>query len=185
LEREERQLAIKLLRRRDNILKAVHLFTERFLRMPLSESSIEPILKTLGHAAEVSRVYIFENKTRQDGTRITCQRYEWVTRGIKPQIDNANLKELPWLEAGFKRWMDTLGSHELILGHVSEFPQIERKVLTNQDIISILVAPIFVGKKWWGFIGFDDCWAAREWSPVEIEALKTAANVLGAAIERT
>ena len=49
LEREERKLAIKLLRRRDDILKAVHLFTERFLRMPLSESSIEPILETLGH----------------------------------------------------------------------------------------------------------------------------------------
>ena len=36
LEREERKLAIKLLRRRDDILKAVHLFTERFLRMPLT-----------------------------------------------------------------------------------------------------------------------------------------------------
>jgi PAS domain S-box-containing protein len=185
LEREERKLAIKLLRRRDDILKAVHLFTERFLRMPLSESSIEPILETLGHAAEVSRVYIFENKTRTDGTQVTCQRHEWVTPGIKPQIDNANLKELPWLEAGFKRWIDTLGSHKLIHGHVSDFPKVERTVLTNQDIISILVAPIFVGNKWWGFIGFDDCRAAREWSPVEIEALKTAANVLGAAIQRT
>ena len=50
LEREERRLAVKLLRRRDEILKAVHLFTERFLRMPLTESSIEPILETLGHA---------------------------------------------------------------------------------------------------------------------------------------
>ena len=40
-------------------------------------------------------------------------------------------------------------------------------------------------KSWWGIIGFDDCLSAREWSPVEIEALKTAANVLGAAIQRT
>ena len=185
LEREERKLAIKLLRRRDNILKAVHLFTERFLRMPLTESSIEPILETLGHAAEVSRVYIFENNTRKDGIRITSQRYEWATPGIRPQIDNANLEELPWLEAGFERWMDTLGRHELIHGHVSDFPEAERKVLTSQDITSIIVAPIFVGNKWWGFIGFDDCRTAREWSPVEIEALKTAANVLGAAIQRT
>ena len=30
LEKEERELALKLLRRRDNILKAVYLFTERF-----------------------------------------------------------------------------------------------------------------------------------------------------------
>ena len=49
LEREQRQLALKLLRRRDNILKAVYLFTERFLRMPLAESKIEPILEELRH----------------------------------------------------------------------------------------------------------------------------------------
>ena len=184
LEREERKLAIKLLRRRDNILKAVQLFTERFLRMPLTESSIEPILETLGHATEVSRVYIFENATRQDGTLVTSQRYEWVAPGIKPQIDNPDLQELPWQEAGFKRWVDTLGRNGLIYGHVSDFPNDERKILSAQEIISVMAAPIFVGNQWWGFIGFDDCHIAREWSPVEIEALKTAANVIGAATQR-
>jgi PAS domain S-box-containing protein len=184
LEREERNLAIKLLRRRDEILKAVHLFTERFLRMPLTESSIEPILETLGHAAEVSRMYIFENHTRPDGTRITSHRYEWVALGVVSQLKNPELQELPWVEAGFKRWADTLSRRELIYGHVSEFPESERSILTEQDIISVMVAPIFVGDRWWGFIGFDDCRTAREWSPVEIEALKTAANVLGAAIQR-
>jgi PAS domain S-box-containing protein len=185
LEREERKLAIKLLRRRDEILKAVHLFSERFLRMPLTESSIEPILETLGHATEVSRVYVFGNRTRKDGTLVTSQRHEWVAAGIKPQLDNSNLQELPLLEAGFGRWVETLGSNELIYGHVMEFPEPEKKVLSAQDIISIMVAPIFVGHDWWGFIGFDDCRTAREWSPIEIEALKTAANVLGAAIQRT
>lgn len=185
LEREERKLAIKLLRRRDDILKAVHLFSERFLRMPLTESSIEPILETLGHAAEVSRVYIFENRTRKDGTLATSRRFEWVAPGIKPQLDKNNLQELPWLEAGFGRWVKTLGNHKLIYGHVSKFPEPEKKFLSGQDIISIMIAPIFVGNDWWGFIGLDDCRSAREWSPVEIEALKTAANVLGAAIQRT
>ena len=185
LEHEERKLAIKLLRRRDDILKAVHLFSERFLRMPLTESSIEPILKTLGHATEVSRVYIFENRSRKDGTLVTSQRHEWVAPGIKSQFDNGNLQEVPWLEAEFKRWVKTLESHELIYGHVNEFPEPEKKLLSTQNIISIIVAPIFVGDDWWGIIGFDDCLLAREWSPVEIEALKTAANVLGAAIQRT
>ena len=184
LEREERKLAIKLLRRRDDILRAVHLFTERFLRMPLTQSSIEPILEKLGHAAEVSRVYIFENKARPDGTLVTSQRYEWVAPGIAPQLSNPNLQAVPWLEAGFKRWVETLSRHELIYGHVSQFPQTEREFLSPQNIISIVIAPIFVGKIWWGFIGFDDCSTGREWSPVEIEALKTSANVLGAAIQR-
>ena len=185
LEREERKLAIKLLRRRDDILKAVHLFSERFLRMPLTESSIEPILETLGHAAEVSRVYIFENITRSDGALATSQRFEWVAPGIAPQMDNRNLQEMPWMESGFSRWVKTLRNHELIYGHVMDFPEPEKTFLSDQNIVSILVAPIFVGNDWWGFIGLDDCLTAREWSQIEIEALKTAANVLGAAIQRT
>ena len=184
LELEQRKLAIRLLRRRDNILKAVYLFTERFLRTELTESSIEPILEQLGHAAEVSRVYIFENNAQDDGTLVTSQRYEWVVAGIDPQIDNPDLHEFPFVEAGFARWVETLCKGEIIYGNVEDFPDAERTLLSDQNIISLMVAPIMVGDDWWGFIGFDDCQARREWAPVEIEALMTAANIIGAAIQR-
>ena len=184
LEREQRRLALKLLRRRDNILKAVYLFTERFLRMPLAESKIEPILEELGYAAEVSRVYIFENHQKEDGTQVTTQQSEWASPGTAPEIANPDLIEMPWVEAGFERWMQTLSRRELIHGNVEDLPESERSLLAAQSIVSIMVAPIFVGDSWWGFIGFDDCRSRREWAPVEIEALKTAANIIGAAIQR-
>jgi len=184
LEKEERELALKLLRRRDNILKAVYLFTERFLRMGLNESSIESILEELGHADEVSRVYVFENHILADETLVTSQRYEWVSPGIDRQIGNPVLQEMPWIETGFERWVETLGKGEIIYGNVENFPKAEKTILSAQAIISIMVAPIMVGEDWWGFIGFDDCRARREWSPVEIEAIKTAANIIGAAIQR-
>ncbi|MDY0387952.1 MAG: histidine kinase dimerization/phosphoacceptor domain -containing protein [Methanolobus sp.] len=38
--------------------------------------------------------------------------------------------------------------------------------------------------KWWGFIGFDDCTNEREWFVVEKDALKAAADAIGAAIQR-
>ena len=47
-----------------------------------------------------------------------------------------------------------------------------------------MTVPIFVGGDWWGFIGFDDCVAEREWSPAKTDALRTAASLIGAAIER-
>jgi len=184
LEREQRRLALKLLRRRDNILKAVYLFTERFLRMPLAESKIEPILEELGYADEVSRVYVFENHRKDDGTLVTTQRYEWAAPDTAPEITNPELIEMPWVEAGFERWMTMLSNGELIYGCVEDFPESEHKLLAAQNIISIMVAPIFVGANWWGLIGFDDCRSRREWAPVEIEALKTAANIIGAAIQR-
>ncbi len=185
LEKEHRKLALRLLRRRDNILKAVYLFTERFLRMGLTESSLGPILEELGHADEVSRVYIFENHTLDNDTLVTSQRFEWVSPGIDPQITNPDLQHLPFVEVGFARWVETLGKGEIIYGNVEDFPETEKTLLSAQKIFSVMVAPIMVGDDWWGFIGFDDCRARREWAPVEIEALKTAANIIGAAIQRS
>jgi GAF domain-containing protein len=46
------------------------------------------------------------------------------------------------------------------------------------------VVPIFAGAEWWGFIGFDDCTAERQWSVGTVEVLQTAARTLGAAILR-
>jgi len=48
----------------------------------------------------------------------------------------------------------------------------------------MLVVPVRVESEWWGFMGYDDCTRERIWSPAEIDALKTAADTLGVAIER-
>jgi PAS domain-containing protein len=50
--------------------------------------------------------------------------------------------------------------------------------------LSIVIVPIFVEGEWWGFVGFDECFAEREWSAAEMEALKAAASTLGAAVRR-
>src|SRR6266545_1035972 len=47
------------------------------------------------------------------------------------------------------------------------------------------VIPIFVEKKWWGFIGFDECRYERVWKGAELDALHTAANIFGSAETRT
>ena len=183
LETAHQQLARQLIERRDRILQAVHLATERFLRTHPSEKNIGPLLEALGTAAEVSRVYIFENSSDSNGTILTSQRNEWVHDGIDSQISNDELQQMPLHEAGFERWARELSSGNVVYGHIDQMPQSEQAVLLEQEIQSILVAPIFVGQRWWGFIGFDECSRRREWSPIEIEAIQTAANIIGAALQ--
>ncbi len=170
--------------RNERILQAVALAAEKFLRDSAWDIDLPNILGQLGEAADVSRVYIFENHTAPDGTLLTSQRYEWTAPGITPQLDNPDLQDVPWLEAGFGRWYETLQRGGLIYGHIREFPPSEQAILFAQDIQSILVVPIFVGDQWWGFIGFDECRYERNWTLSEIEALRTAANILGAALQR-
>ncbi|MCI0554995.1 MAG: ATP-binding protein, partial [Anaerolineae bacterium] len=56
--------------------------------------------------------------------------------------------------------------------------------LLGRGMKALLDVPIYVDRKWWGTIGFDDMANAREWSSAEIDALLVAGNILGAAIQR-
>ena len=90
----ERKRAEEDLRYRDAILEVASFAAERFLKAPSWETDIREILARLGTVTGVSRVYIFENRITEEGVLLTSQRYEWVSDGIKPEIDNPVLQDL-------------------------------------------------------------------------------------------
>ncbi|HEX2109614.1 MAG TPA: PAS domain S-box protein, partial [Rubrobacteraceae bacterium] len=182
----ERKRDEEELHRREAILRAVAFAAECFLKKAASwEESIEEGLERLGRAAEVSRVYVFENYRGEDGELWGTQRYEWVATGVSAQMDNPLMQAIPYRAAGYGRWEELLSRGELVHGHTQEFSEEEQRELREQDILSIVIVPIFVEGEWWGLIGFDECTSEREWSAAEIDALKAAADTLGAAIVRT
>jgi diguanylate cyclase (GGDEF)-like protein/PAS domain S-box-containing protein len=179
-----RKQAERALDRRDTILKAVSLTAETFLKSTAWEQNIPMVLTKLGEAAGVSRVYVFENHYGEEGILFTTQTHEWVAPGIEPQIDNKLLRDMALAELGFERWETALSRGESISGLVHNFPESERELLQAQDIRSIAVVPIFVQERWWGFIGFDECCQEREWSAIELDAMRVAADIFGAAEAR-
>jgi signal transduction histidine kinase/DNA-binding response OmpR family regulator len=182
--RIENSRAEKALRRRDRIMEAVGFAASRFLTTPDWEQSINEVIEQLGQATEVSRVYLFENHFGEDGSRLVSQRYEWVASGISPQINNPQLQAFPIYTGGFADWAEALSRGVPINGLVKDLHVSGRKFLEEQDICSILLAPIFVGQEWWGLLGFDECFNEREWYAAEIDAVKIAGSTLGAAIQR-
>ena len=171
-------------KRKDRILEALSKVAALFLRMKDIDSAMSKALRLLGKAVGVSRTYIFSNREDLEARLLTSQRWEWVEEGINPQIDNPQLQDFRYEEEGFGRWVKLLSEHKPVYGPIKDFPKSERKVLKAQDILSLAVVPIFTAEIWWGFIGFDDCSSAREWSADEIDLLSTTAELIGAAIER-
>jgi len=166
------------------ILAAINFAAEHFLRASSWREPIQQVIARLGQATQVSRVYIFENRFDPEGELYWRQLYESVADGITPQIDNPTLQNLSVVRGGFGRWIRIMESGNLVKSNVRELPSSEQVELNSEDIKSIVCVPIHVKHTWWGFIGFDECTAEREWSSAEIEALTAAANTLGAAIER-
>lgn len=178
----ERKQAEKALRRREAVLEAVSYTAEKCLKTHSWEEDLQEILERLGHAVQVSRIYIFENQTDKKGTLLVSLRHEWVDPNIAPQIDNPEFLGTSYKAAGFERWEELLPQGQIIWGPVAQFPPSEQALLVARGTKSIVVVPIFVGQQWWGGVGFEDCFQEREWSSMEIDALLTAASILGLTI---
>jgi signal transduction histidine kinase/CheY-like chemotaxis protein len=68
---------------------------------------------------------------------------------------------------------------------VSELPEGGLKsALEVQDILSVLLMPIYVEDFFWGFVGFDDCQNEKIWSPSEVNLLRSLSLSISSAITR-
>jgi len=179
---QRRQEAEDALQRSDTILKAVNYASELFFKYNYTTQSIADVLKRLGEATEVSRVYIFENFEDNKKQIYTSLLFDWASPDVD-DVDAAILKEINYKD-GFTRWVKTLQKGKPIHGNIEDFPRSERKLLTELGLVSIVIMPIFVNNTWWGFIGLDECCKPREWNEAELYALGTAADIIGAAIHR-
>jgi PAS domain S-box-containing protein len=182
--REERLHAERDLRNRDAILEAVSHAAERLVAEPSWHDAAPLLLRELGEATAASRAYLFETGVRADGRRIASQRFEWVAPGITPELENPVMQDMCFQDVGLGRFEDLSEQNEIYAANVSKLPAAERALFEGQEIRSLMTVPIFVHGDWWGFIGFDDCASEREWSPAETDALRTAAGLVAAAIER-
>ncbi len=168
----------------DNILRVLSETTALFLKQGISDDNINDTLRLLGEVTRASRLYIFKKHLYKEN-EVVSQVYEWVDKGIQSQMHNKDLQNVPVDSEIFSRWIGLLQENKIILGDVeTDFPELEKQVLEPQDIKSLLIIPIFVENEWWGFIGLDECVSVRQWSEVEINALRLVAANLGAAFYR-
>jgi two-component system sensor histidine kinase/response regulator len=176
--------AAETLHRRDAILEAVSFAAEKLLSGSDQEKSIQAVLGRLGQSMVVSRAYIFENRAGPEGALLSSLRYEWAAPGITPQIGNPALQDFCWKEHGLQPGVEQIQHGQISQGVVATETGPGGEFLKRYGIQAYILVPILVEERWWGFIGFEDCQSERQWSSVEVEALRAAARTLGAALHR-
>jgi PAS domain S-box-containing protein len=178
----DRKRSEEALHQRDAILEAVAFAAEQLLTADEWEHSIDDVLRQLGAATNVSRVYIVPAGA-EDTAAVVTSHHEWTAEGVAPRPERVG--GTPYLDAvGLGRWEPILREGGIIEGGLHNFPSDEQAILAAQGVCSLAIVPIFVGPAWWGFVGFDDCREERDWPIGTVEVLKTAAGTIGAAILR-
>lgn len=172
------------LRSRDAILQAVNYAAEMFLSQLDWESRINEVLARLGSVTQSDRVYIYKNEMRQEIGLVSILHAEWTATGVQPMKDFMEASGSEYQASGFRRWLEVFKKGEIICGNVLDLPSEEQAHLLKMDVRSLAVVPIFTDQLWWGFIGYDQCCCDKKWSSIEVDALRTSAKIMGAAIAR-
>lgn len=134
----------------------------------------------LGSVLDVGRASLF--KYNWDGGKLIVF-YEWRAAGVlsvREEMGEIPIGIAPWFTE------EMLANRSI---HYHDIEDIEdkkfRDLLKDKfGVKTLLVVPLFVLGKLYGFFSFDDCRAKRDWEEIDIELIKIVCRITAQAIER-
>lgn len=171
--------------RRDRLLQGVAEASQCLLTTTDMHQAIPQVLARLGEAATADRAYVYTHHPHSvTGEPAMTLRYEWTTPTTAPGIDQPHWQDQSYRALGLERWHTLLQQGQSICALTRHMPPAEQEVLLRDDILSILMVPIFIDAHLWGYIGFDACHQEWEWSASDESILVAVAASLGGALKR-
>ena len=180
------KLAEQTLRSQERLLRGVSDATRTMLaaRDDLSWP-LNKAMATLAMSLGAGRAYLYRIEAHPDsGRRRARLHVEWVREVLKTRIDSPLSGELLEDDPRFARWFHELEHGQVIAGPVARLPGQERLMLEASGVGSILLLPLLIGGKFWGFAGFELAETNRRFGREMVRVLRTAAASLAAGIER-
>ena len=169
---------------RERILELAVDLLGGLLRAPSDgiNAAIDQALEQLGRFCGVDRAYVFRLTSDAVCEKID-NTHEWCAENTAPTI-HLN-RDLPGNIIG--PWRPGLSANmPIIIEDVAALPDTspEKTLLLSQGIRSLLAVPMRAGGQLSGFVGFDTVRRRREFSPAEVQLLKSVADAIGAALTR-
>nr|MCU0494831.1 PAS domain-containing protein [Chloroflexaceae bacterium] len=180
----ERQQSALSMQRSMALLDAIRFAAEKFLYGEQWQQHLASVLARMGQAIQVDRVYLYTYNEDATGTAFIHCRAAWDAPTAPARAGLLAEPVIPVAQTGFAHWDARLQRGELICGPRSSFSAAEAAFLAAQHIFSVVLAPILVEQKLWGFIGFSDCQQERTWPIPTQNALRTAAGIIAATVQR-
>ncbi len=182
----ERKSNALLMIKKDQLLQGIAEATKVLIsKQDNEEEGFNSALSILGTAAEVDRVYIYKHQVSDEtGEMFVSLLYEWSSETSESQINNLVLKKLSYSRFSSLNFYENLSEGKTLKFQIKNLPPNEQNVFIDRSIKSLILVPILIDGKYWGFIGFDDCNSNRIWNDNEESLLITMASTLGALIKR-
>jgi diguanylate cyclase (GGDEF)-like protein len=136
---------------------------------------INQVLALIGKHLHVSHCYIFSIENDQDPAL-----FEWRAQNMDTPV------EYPAKLFSIKETKQALKNDGIILAaDISRLNPALKELLEGQQVYSVVILPLWEGKRLFGLVGFDECVVKyREWSPQEVQLLYHVCVLIAGAYKR-
>jgi len=170
----------KELLKRDSILKAVNSAAALFLSKEPFEESLRKTIELIGKAIDSRYICLYRNFGNPDKVTGAELSYEWFAPDFSGPGKSRD--EVLFYDESCSELKDALYSGEIL--------QVDGKSPAERDCPRLpaggttIHIPLFCGSYWWGFFSIGMRNGGSSCIDVEMEALVTAANILGSALNQ-
>lgn len=173
---EKRRIEAELTRQ-ENILHAINQMAHSFLQQTDWRAALRQEMKHLKKAAESSAIFIYENMHDASGEILHAKQLLAINDNPKARAR----RNIHYKKHYLMRWKKVLERGLCVNGSIHDYDRSKQRLLTAFKIETLLILPIFVKEKWWGFLGIGNT-IKDPMHATDIEMLSTVSSIIGSAI---
>jgi PAS domain S-box-containing protein len=178
----DRKLAIAALEKRESYLAMLVEIQRHLLSESIKNQEYVDILRLLGNVSDFSSIKLFTYDQESSDKPDIKLHSAWYAQNISRPQEFEQARFIQMLVRW--EWIGHLAKGEIINESLSTISEIERPILESKNLRSILMMPIVVSDKFWGFLSFHDYFCDRLRDPVEVSLLRVSASSLAMHLER-
>lgn len=171
---EKQRISLELTRQQ-NILYAINEMAHNFLQHSDWMTALHQEMLRLKKAAKTSAVFIYKNEGDDNNL------YAKQLLAINDNPQARARKEIHYRKHHLMRWKKALKKGLHVNGNLESYDRSKQKLLSAFQIECLLILPIFVNKKWWGFLGIGSN-QAQPLNNTNVKMLSTISSIIGSAI---
>ncbi|CAK7005834.1 MAG: hypothetical protein DELT_00231 [Desulfovibrio sp.] len=168
------------LHKQDRLMQALYSTASLLVGMEPAgfPEGIRKAMQRISESVEADRMRVWRNYEEDDEL---CSREVYAWSGVNfpyaGYYDDMRYASLPY-------WREAMLERKVINAYSVLLPPAEKHTLQSQNVLAILVVPIYIKDAFWGFVGFDDCTRQHTFTDAEERLLQSAGNMIVAAILR-
>jgi GAF domain-containing protein/DNA-binding CsgD family transcriptional regulator len=177
-EQDGRQRLVEELKERMGLVRMLSDISARAITVEDLSTFLDECMWLLGTTTGVGGVFLWEYTSAENTFSNIC---EWMQSGISSYKDQ--LQALPG--DSVPELLTALHNHQIL--NIADVSEIEastfREIADMLGIQSLLIIPLYIKARLFGFIGFEEYTRQRTWTDEDVGILKAVAEILTRAIE--